>query len=114
MLVELDTLKLHCRVDSSDEDALISIYGDAADERIETYLNRKVYPTQSALTSAVTAGTAGDDPMVVNDSIKASIMLLVGHLYSNRESTVDPRTEMVELPMGVSYLLTPYRMGMGI
>jgi Phage gp6-like head-tail connector protein len=114
MLVELDTLKLHCRVDSNDEDTIITIYGEAADERVMSYLGRNVYTTQVALTAAVTAGTAGDDPMVVNDSIKASIMLLVGHLYSNRESTVDPRTEMVELPMGVSYLLTPYRMGMGI
>lgn len=114
MLVDLDTLKLHCRIDINDEDALVVIYGDAADERIESYLNRRVFTTQSALNTAVTAGTAGDDPMVVNDSIKAAIMLLVGHLYNNRESTVDPRTEMVELPMGVSYLLTPYRVGMGI
>lgn len=114
MLVELDTLKLHCRVDSSDEDALINIYGDAADERIESYLNRKVYSTQTALSAAVTAGTAGDDPMVVNDSIKAAEMLIVGHLYNNRESVVESKIEMIELPMGVSYLLTPYRVGMGL
>lgn len=114
MLVELSTLKLHCRVDSSDEDALITIYGDAADERVMSYLNRNLYSTQLALDAAVTAGTAGDDPMVVNDSVKAAIMLLVGHLYNNRESTVEAKIEMMELPMGVSYLLTPYRVGMGI
>lgn len=114
MLVDLATLKLHCRVDASDEDTLITAYGEAADERVASYLNRNIYATQQALDAAVTAGTAGDDPMVVNDSVKAAVMLLVGHLYANREAVVEAKIEMQELPMGVMFLLTPYRVGMGL
>lgn len=114
MLVDLNTLKLHCRVDGDDEDALFSAYGEASEERVASYLNRKIYPNQTDLDTAVTAGTAGDDPMIVNESVKAAIMLLVGHLYANREAVVESKIEMVELPMGVMFLLTPYRVGMGL
>ena len=114
MLVDLATLKLHCRVDASDEDTLITAYGEAADERVASYLNRKIYANQNDMDDAVDSGVAGDDPMVVNDSVKAAIMLLDGHLYANREAVVEAKIEMQELPMGVMFLLTPYRVGMGL
>ncbi len=64
------------------------------------------------------AGYAADpsaDPLVarVPAPITAAILLMVGDLYSNRETTVDARASAaVEVPMSttVTNLLAPYRM----
>lgn len=53
------------------------------------------------------------DGMAVNDSIKAAVMLIVGHLYANREDVVAGLT-VAKLPNGAQYLLHPYRAGMGV
>lgn len=45
--------------------------------------------------------------VVVNDSIKSAVRLILGHLFANRESVVTGQA--VELPMGAQYLLRPYR-----
>jgi len=40
--------------------------------------------------------------------IKAAILLIIGHLYANRENVVVGRTP-AELPQGAEYLLNPYK-----
>ena len=45
--------------------------------------------------------------MVVNDQIQAGVLLILGHLYANRETTT-PQS-MAELPMGAIHLLQPLR-----
>lgn len=39
--------------------------------------------------------------------IKAAILLMIGHLYENREATAE--TRLIEVPMASQYLLAPYR-----
>lgn len=51
------------------------------------------------------AGTAAD---AVPAAIKAAILLLVGHLFENREGVV-VGTIATEMPLGVSALLAPWR-----
>lgn len=51
--------------------------------------------------------------MVVNDAVKAAILLLFGHLHANREDAVTGVT-VAQMPMGSQYLLMPYRVGMGV
>lgn len=46
--------------------------------------------------------------VVVNASILASVRLVVGHLWANRESVVIGDSA-VEMPMGAIFLLRPYR-----
>lgn len=49
--------------------------------------------------------------IVVNSAIKSGILLLVGHLYANREATtqqVNGYATMV-MPMGVDYVLQPFK-----
>lgn len=67
-----------------------------------------VYPSNLAETRAVrvtfTAGYGAAS--AVPGSIKAAILLLVGHWYANREAVGE---SMSELPMAVDALLAPYR-----
>jgi hypothetical protein len=50
--------------------------------------------------------------MVMNDLIKTGILLILGHLFENREDVVAAVT-VAQLPMGSQYLLTPFRVDMG-
>jgi len=48
--------------------------------------------------------------------IKSAILLMVGNLYENREAVSDNSTQLkpYERPMSYLYLLTPYRIKMGL
>ena len=152
-LVTLESAKLHLRVDSSDEDALIAVYITAAEQMAIALLDRGVYADGTALgvakaaapgeldtaiaacVSAIAAAealadetaiaaaiqTAGNgllraqvahrhamDGMVVNEAIKAAVLLIVGHLFVNREDVV-AGVSVAQLPNGAEWLLAPYK-----
>jgi hypothetical protein len=48
------------------------------------------------------------DGIVVNDQIKAAVLLTVGHLYANREDVV-VGASVSALPHGADCLLQPYK-----
>lgn len=52
------------------------------------------------------------NPPSVDALVKAAIKLMLGHLYANREATTDAAVQ--ELPLGVSSLLQPFRVGLGV
>ncbi|WP_018435350.1 head-tail connector protein [Paraburkholderia atlantica] len=105
----------HLRADAGAEDDLIAIYLGAAVDAAQNYCNRQFFATDEEMTAAVTAGTAGDDPIVITDSIRSAILLILGKLYSNREDVVTGTGRTVQkLPDGSQYLLQPYRVGMGV
>jgi uncharacterized phiE125 gp8 family phage protein len=75
----------------------------------------KSYPTvESGRNNAVivtyTAGYNEDNPMP--KPIYQAMLLIIGHLYEHRES-VD-LSNLQDLPMGVTLLLTPYRENLGV
>ena len=152
-LVTLESAKLHLRVDSADEDALIGVYITAAEQMAIALLDRGVYADGTALgvakaaapgeldtaiaayESAIAAAealadetaiaaaiqTAGNgllraqvahrhamDGMVVNEAIKAAVLLIVGSLYTQREDAV-VGVSVEQLPNGAEWLLAPYR-----
>ena len=152
-LVTLESAKLHLRVDSSDEDALIAVYITAAEQSAVSLLDRGVYVDGTALgvakaaapgeldtaiaayESAIAAAealadetakaasiqTAGNgllrakvahrqamDGMVVNEAIKAAVLLIVGSLYAQREDVV-VGVSVAQLPNGAEWLLAPYK-----
>ena len=152
-LVTLESAKLHLRVDSADEDALIGVYITAAEQMAVALLDRGVYADDTALgvakaaapgeldtaiaayESAIAAAealadetakaasiqTAGNgllrakvahrhamDGMVVNEAIKAAVLLIVGSLYTQREDVV-VGVSVAQLPNGAEWLLAPYR-----
>lgn len=48
------------------------------------------------------------DGIVVNEVIKSAVLLIVGHLYANRED-VATGVSVASLPNGADYLLQPYK-----
>lgn len=99
--------------DPDDGDQHIQMLIGAAEESVMQYLNRRVYGSDDELASAVAAGSAGDHPMVANDLVRAACLLIVGHLYANREAVVTG-TIATRMPIGPFELITPYRIGWGI
>ena len=151
--VTLAEAKLHLRVDSADEDALIGVYITAAEQMAVALLDRGVYADGTALGVAKAAApgeldtaiaayesamaaaealadetakaasiqTAGNgllrakvahrhamDGMVVNEAIKAAVLLIVGSLYAQREDAV-VGVSVEQLPNGAEWLLAPYK-----
>lgn len=48
------------------------------------------------------------DGMVVNDTIKSAVLLIVGHLYAHREDVLSG-VSVAKLPNGAEWLLAPYK-----
>ena len=48
------------------------------------------------------------DGIVANEAIKAAVLLMIGHLYSNREDVVSG-ISVAKLPNGAEWLLQPYK-----
>ena len=111
MLVDLPTAKQHLRRVDSSEDTLIQLYLSAAESSAVQFLNRNVYATQADLDAA--AEPPEQFPMVVTPDIKSAILLILGHLFVNREDVV-VGTITDEMPKASFFLLLPYRVDMGI
>lgn len=111
MLVSLDRAREHLRVDAGTEGDLITLYLQAAEQSAVDYLNRQVFLNQVDLDAAVAADTAGDFPMVVNAAIQAAILLVLGHLYANREEVAGGG--LAQIPYGARSLLWPHRINPG-
>lgn len=153
IFVTTSEAKLHLRVDSADEDALIGVYITAAEQMAIALLDRGVYADDAALGVAKAAApgeldtaiaayeaaiaaaealadetaiaaaiqTAGNgllraqvahrhamDGMVVNEAIKAAVLLIVGSLYTQREDVV-VGVSVAQMPNGAEWLLQPYK-----
>ena len=152
--VTLADAKIHLRAtDGTDEDALIGLYINAAEQAAVKAMDRGVYADGTALQTAMTAAPAAltaatvakeaavaaaeamtdstekvaalqvaetaymralvayrqaFDGIVVNDQIKAAVLLTVGSLYAQREDVV-VGASVAALPNGADYLLQPFK-----
>lgn len=80
------------------------------DERVKTLAVNaamQAYKTASQDAQSTYAG------IVINDQIKAAMLLILGHLYENRQD-VQADGRVAELPMGAMHILQPYREFMGV
>lgn len=100
---------------------------DAEDYAIDAFVNPQrltlaygaTWPTALDFSNSVriryTVGYAlpGDSPQTPNPlpkAIRAAMLLVLGHLYENREATIgDPSVTIQTIPMGVVALLERYR-----
>lgn len=111
-LVTLEAVRAHCYASGAHDDAILGTYTDAAEQYVQDFLNRRVFADVDSMAAAVLDGTAGCDPMVVNPAIRAAVLLMAGHLYRNREAVTAENAK--ELPLGVTQLLWPARVGLGV
>lgn len=88
------------------------LYMGAAEQAAHDYTGRTFYTDEIELNAALVKGTEGSYPLIVTDAIIAAMLLILGHLYMNREDVIVGVTSS-ELPMNSRYLLAPYRVGMG-
>lgn len=103
MIVELNDLKSHLRVDHDDEDLQIAAYGAAAEAMVKAWVRRPIYPDHAAMPLA---GDPRYSPhqMVADDAIKVAIKQLVGRIYHEREGSGGSDEDAV-LPLSVRALL---------
>ena len=102
----------HCRAEPEDA-ALVGLYLGAAIDAAQDYLGRKVFADKAELEAAVTAGTAGEMPMVATYAVKAAMLLICCHLFANREDVV-VGLQSYAMPLGSRDLLRPHRWSQGL
>ncbi|WP_296261989.1 head-tail connector protein [Pseudomonas sp. UBA5706] len=110
--IPIDQAMQHVRAEDDDREH-VELLLAAAEDSAAQFMNRRFYGDAQSLASAVLDGTAGADPVLINPSIRAACLLILGSLYANREDVI-VGTISSELPMGSRSLLTPYRVGWGV
>lgn len=103
-LVDIALARSYCRASPAD-DARVSVQLGASVCFVVEFLNRQIFATEQEMQDAVTAGTAGELPMVVNDAIRAAILEYTLALYDNRGSEAEQR---------VRAMVFPHRRGLGV
>lgn len=98
--------------DQTETDYVVGLLWPAAEGFAQTFLNRRVFGTQAELEEAQLDQTAGDFAMVAPPQYVAACLLMLGHLYKNREAVSD--VEQYAMPEGARALLWPYRVKLGV
>lgn len=114
-VIDIATAMRHVKAEEDDREH-VGLLLDVAEDSAAQFLDRRFFVDEPSLEAAVENGTAGRSPIVITASIQAACLLILGHLYVNREDTVNGinAKSVIELPMGSRWLLTPYRIGWGI
>lgn len=102
-----------------DSDELpVDIEVDPEDYIVDTFASRIVpvtsWPIVTTATNAIRviylAGTSESEPLPYG--VRAALLLVLGHLYENRENSVDAAT--YKIPLGAESLLQFYRVRLGM
>lgn len=101
MIVDLDTVKKHLKLDPSDmdEDTLLTLYMQAAEQHIMNYIDGDI------------PGSSDSPQEPVPFPLKAAQLLIIGDMYENRQGASD--VEIKPNP-AVTNLLYPYRQNLGV
>ncbi|WP_256831718.1 head-tail connector protein [Pseudomonas sp. Pse1] len=111
-VIPTDDALRHLRAEDEDRADVEQMLA-AAEDSAAQFLNRRFYADAAALDAALLNGSAGLKPILINPSIRAACLLILGNLYSNREDSF-VGDEFSSMPAGSRSLLTPYRIGWGI
>lgn len=113
-MITLSTVRRHLNAELFEDEEREYVMGQllpAAQEAASSFLNRKLYDTAELLAADVVAGTAGPYPLITPHAVNQAILLLLGHLYRNREEV---GTNLSQLPLGAFNLLYPHRVMLGV
>lgn len=102
-LITISEIKEQCYLDEFDlsEDNYLKILSSAAIKHIENYTNRKVFASENEVPEGV------ENALIWSDDIKIAALLLIGHLYENRENSSEKK--MNEIPFGFHAFVSPYK-----
>ncbi|SEQ05524.1 uncharacterized phage protein (possible DNA packaging) [Rosenbergiella nectarea] len=92
-LITLDEAKLHCRIDSSEDDPLITVYIAASLEACSKHIGKAI------------GDEAGQQPFT--PGIKAGCLMFISMLYEYRTSISD--VEAKRVPFAIESLWSVYR-----
>lgn len=108
-MITIAECRLQCNLDVTevDFDAWFQGVIPASVLAISNQIDRNIYETQEAL------DVANDDTgIVINDSLKLGMLMLIGHWFNNRESV--STVSMSDTPQALDYLIQPYRCMAGL
>ncbi len=118
MYVTLERTKAHLGMDHDEDDSLILAYIAAASSAVKNYLkSASPYEFERDSNDDPVLDSNGD-PDYVRDSsgdkvvrfeIEAAVLLMVGHLYRDRDENPDGAFDRGYLPKPVTALLYPLR-----
>lgn len=96
MYLDLDVIKKHLNVESdfTDDDELIVLYADAAEQAVEVHVNESI------------ENIAEKNGGCIPTPLFQAMLLMVGNLYQNREIV---GTKTSALPFNYNYLIDLYR-----
>ena len=104
MLINLELIKQHCRLDYAYEYELLILSASSAKDYIESQQHRTLYA--DSVQEDVSNG------FVINSAIKQAMLMTIAHWYEHRESVAVGVTTK-EIEEGVWRLIQPYRI-MGV
>ncbi|VVO30454.1 head-tail connector protein [Pseudomonas fluorescens] len=111
-VIDIEVAMRHCRAEEVDRE-YVQLLLDAAENSASQFIQRQFYTDADGLAAAVLDGSAGDEPMVIEKSIVAACLLILGSLYANREDVV-VGVSATDLTLGSRALLSPYRVQLGV
>ncbi len=96
LVLTLDMAKKHLNVVSNRDDELIKLQLRAATIACEGYIERKLCATEEQVQALQAQGIRA---VLLDDLLNAGILLMLGHLYANREEVVTG-TIATRMPVG--------------
>lgn len=102
MIVTLDQVKAHLRIDGTDEDAYLATLQAGAEAAVLNYL-------KIATVDALAVGSPPAVPEAATDAITAAVLIMCGYLYRNRDNDEEKEFDRGYLPRPITALLCPLR-----
>lgn len=104
-MIEMSVIKAHCRLepDFVEDDTILEVYNRASWLYVEKWTRRKLYQLNTD-----PGYQADEDRLLFDDDIRAAMLLLIGHWYSNREAVVVGQAPS-SVPFAVEALLQPHK-----
>jgi hypothetical protein len=106
MLVSLAQTKQMLRVDTDDDDALLTLLISAASRAVARYLKGQA---GTLLSVDSPPDSPPNDLSAINEDIAVATIILVGHFYRSPDNDVDAAFEQGYLPRPVTAILYPLR-----
>lgn len=109
-VVDIETLKAQMRVDFDDEDALIELYGEAAEDVVIRGTRRSLDELRRIGYEEQTGEAAPEDLPEGEwfpTRLKLAVLMMAAHSYRNREPVASVGQNVV--PYAYDVLVKPYR-----